>query len=231
MPRLTIFLDDGGVMNDNNQRAIQWRRLVGEFFTPLLGSTPEKWARANAIVAERLFESSAWQARLQAASCYSDFDRTYQIDWLTGMCEIAGVPSPPDEECFQLAREASAYITRRVRAAFPGAVETIRLLHNQGYMLHTASGGSSPDLARFLEGMGVRHCFDRLYGPDLIDTFKDGPAYYERIFADTGVNAAAALVVDDSPRMLNWAAQLGAQTVLVSNSPHHGMEATIALAA
>ena len=35
--RLIIFLDDGGVMNDNNTRALQWQRLVSEFFAPLLG--------------------------------------------------------------------------------------------------------------------------------------------------------------------------------------------------
>jgi len=35
--RPIIFLDDGGVMNDNNARALQWQRLVGEYFVPLLG--------------------------------------------------------------------------------------------------------------------------------------------------------------------------------------------------
>jgi HAD superfamily hydrolase (TIGR01509 family) len=63
--------------------------------------------------------------------------------------------------------------------------------------------------------MGIRDLFGRLYGPDLIDTFKGEPAYYERIFADAAVSPGRALVVDDSPLTLRWAAGLGARTVLV----------------
>lgn len=66
--------------------------------------------------------------------------------------------------------------------------------------------------------MRVRDCFGRLYGPDLIETLKEGPEYYERIFADLGIAAADALVVDDSPRATRWARQVGAQTVLVGDS-------------
>ena len=96
--------------------------------------------------------------------------------------------------------------------------DTIRALRRQGYMLHTASGESSLDLAGYLQAMGVRDCFGRLYGPDLIETLKEGPEYYERIFADLGIEAAEALVVDDSPRAIEWAMQVGARTVLVGDS-------------
>ena len=65
--------------------------------------------------------------------------------------------------------------------------------------------------------MGVRSCFDRLYGPDLIDTFKNGPTYYERIFADLGLNPTEALVVDDNQLAVRWATQVGAQAVLINN--------------
>lgn len=45
--RLLVFLDDGGVMNDNNTRALQWQGLVSEFFIPLLGGSSDAWSRAN----------------------------------------------------------------------------------------------------------------------------------------------------------------------------------------
>ena len=64
--------------------------------------------------------------------------------------------------------------------------------------------------------MGVRACFGRLYGPDLIGTFKAGPEFYERLLADAGVSPAGALVLDDNPAALHWAAQAGARGVLVS---------------
>lgn len=215
MSQLTIFLDDGGVMNDNELRGEQWRRMVGEYFIPLLGGSAAAWGEANYRVSTQMFEADRWSLRLQAATNFASFDRAYQLDWLQGMCRIVGVESPPEEECIELGRRASAAIISRVRAAFPGVVEAIRTLHGQGYTLHTASGEPSTDLAGYLDGMDVRHCFGTLYGPDLIETFKAGPEYYERIFAEVGIAPSDALVVDDGPRVLSWAAQVGARTVLV----------------
>jgi HAD superfamily hydrolase (TIGR01509 family) len=218
MTRPIIFLDDGGVMNDNRLRGPQWQRLVGDYFAPRLGGTQEAWAEANRIVVERMLEPAAWQAYLQSASDYRSFYYQYQLDWLSGMCQLVAVPAPAEEECYRLACEATAAIIPQVRAAFPGAVDTIRLLHAQGYRLYTASGAHSSELEGHLEGMGVRECFQRLYGADLINTFKNGPAYYERLFADARVDPARALILDDSPQAIAWASQVGAQTILVGNA-------------
>jgi len=117
-----VFLDDGGVMNDNSQRAEQWQRLVSEFFLPLLGGASEAWIEANRVVANRMFELENWRMRVLAAADYASFNRTYHIDWLGGMCEFVGIPALPEEECIELARRAVAYITCRVHAAFPGFV-------------------------------------------------------------------------------------------------------------
>ena len=81
-------------------------------------------------------------------------------------------------------------------------------------------------LASYLEGMGVRHCFVGLYGPDLVDTFKDGPAFYERLLDDAAVSPANAVVVDDSPQAIAWAARVGAKTVLVSTAQRLNVEAS-----
>ncbi len=218
--RLIILLDDGGVLNDNRARGLQWQRLVGEYFVPLLGGSADAWSRANRVVANRLFEPGAWRKRVQAAADYRSFDRAYQVEWLRGMCELVGVSTPPEEECLRLARRAAAFVTRRVHAALPGVVDAIRALHRQGYPLHTASGESSLELEGYLQAMGVRDCFGRLYGPDVIETLKEGPEYYERIFADLSISSVDALVVDDSPRAIEWATQTGARTVLVGDSSH-----------
>src|SRR5258708_3955895 len=114
-----IFLDDGGVMNDNNTRALQWQRLVSEFFVPLLGGSGEGWSHANRVVADRLFELDAWRRRVRAAPDYRSFDRTYQVDWLRGMCEVVGVGTPPEEECLRLARRAAALLPAASRRPFP----------------------------------------------------------------------------------------------------------------
>ncbi len=113
--RPIIFLDDGGVMNDNYVRALQWQRLVGEYFVPLLGGSPEAWSRANLVVAVRLFEPDAWRRRVQAAADYRSFDRDYQVEWLRGMCGLVGIEAPPEEECLRLARRAAAFINGGAR--------------------------------------------------------------------------------------------------------------------
>ncbi|HEY4389325.1 MAG TPA: HAD family hydrolase, partial [Ktedonobacteraceae bacterium] len=167
----------------------------------------------------RILPPNSWTERMRAATDYASFDRRYQFDWLSGMCELVGIVTPPEEECVQLAHRATAFVIPRVRAAFPGVVDTIRLLYNQGYTLHTASGEPSFDLAGHLDGMGVRDCFGCLYGPDLIDTFKISPSYYERIFADLSISPSDALIIDDNPDAVQWATQVGSRAVLISNAP------------
>jgi len=95
--QLTVFLDDGGVMNDNRRRSQQWQRLVGAFFAPILGSTPEAWAEGNRAVSASLFEPDSWRRRLRAAPDYAAFERVYLLDWLGQMCRLVGVPMPPEE--------------------------------------------------------------------------------------------------------------------------------------
>jgi len=221
---LNIFLDDGGVITDKQRRAAEFGRLVGGCFVPLLGGTEEAWTRAHRVVVDRLADPQS--ASALAAADFVGFYRAYQLRWVAGMCELLGLPTLPEEECLDLAYRALAWITRRIHAALPGAVEAICLLLRQGYVLHTASGACSLELAGYFEGMGVRHCFGRLYGADLINTFKEGPEYYARLFADVGVQPAEALVVDDHAEAINWAAALGARTVLLSTSPHPKRGAT-----
>ena len=218
MPALNIFLDDGGVITDKQRRAAEFERLVGDCFVPLLGRTEAAWTRAHRTVVDRLADPLSMS--VLTAADFVGFYRAYQLRWVGGMCELLGLPTPPEEECLNLATRALTWITRRVHAALPGAVEAIRRLHRQGYTLHTSSGSCSLELAGYFEELGVRHCFGRLYGADLVNTFKAGPAYYARLFADAGVQPDGALVVDDSVEALDWAAGLGARTVLVGASPH-----------
>jgi len=215
MTRPIILLDDGGVMNDNQLRGEQWLLLVSEFFSPRLGGTRTAWAEANRVVIQRILESASWEQRLLAYADYTSFERGYWLDWLGGMTRHVGVPLPDDDECVELARQAEGFVIPQVRSAYPGASATIRQLRTEGYILHTASNGSSLHLAGYLEGMGVRDCFGRLYGADLLNAFKDGPDYYSRLFVNLQIEPGAAVIVDDSPRALARASELGARTVLV----------------
>ena len=217
MAGVVIFADDGGVLNDNEVRRVQWRRLTGEYLAPRLGGTREEWEAANAIYAEGLFAGSRWYDRLAAAANYDDFQRKYFLDWVRGMCDITGIEPPPDEDAIKLGLEAEVWIISRIKSGYPGAAEAARDLHSRGYTLHTASGSSSRSMHIYLETMHARPYFSRLYGPDLVDTFKAGPRFYERIFEDSGVDPADALVLDNDPEPIAWASEAGARTLLVGN--------------
>jgi HAD superfamily hydrolase (TIGR01509 family) len=224
MSGVAIFLDDGGVMNNNDVRAAQWQQLVGEYLAPLLGGDREQWTEANKIAAP-----AAWHAFTKAVepnpeTSFEPLGREMDRAWLASMCEIVGVDTPPDDQCVALTRATAEFVTRRVRSAYPGAIDAIRELHAAGHALGTASGEISPELEGYLEGMGVRELFGLpLFGPDIVDLSKNSPTYYQRIFEHAGVDPAGAIVVDDAPHVLDWARSLGAHTVLVmSRGPYSG---------
>ena len=207
-------------MNDNAPRGVAWQRLVGQYLASKLGGGQESWGKANKLVAEREFAKYNERFSRQPSADYLGHLEQRDEDWLRDMCGLVGVASPTGrQECVSLARETSAFVTRRVGSSFPGAVEAIRELNAAGYSLFTASGEESWHLDGYLDGMGVRDLFHQLYGPDLVNKAKYSADYYQRAFAHASVAPSDAIVVDDSPLALGWAREVGAITILVSPKP------------
>jgi FMN phosphatase YigB (HAD superfamily) len=63
--------------------------------------------------------------------------------------------------------------------------------------------------------LGVRDLFERVHGADLVNVWKAGPAYYRAILADAGVDAALAILVDDSDLAIAWAKECGMRGFVV----------------
>src|SRR5207247_2197699 len=76
-------------------------------------------------------------------------------------------------------------------------------------------GDQHTDLVGYLDTMGTRELFGRVYGSDLLNVWKAGPAYYRAILADIETDPATALVIDDSDRAIAWAGECGVRGVLV----------------
>ena len=212
----TVFLDDGGVLNDNSLRAPQWQRLVGEFLAPSLGGQPEAWGAANPAVFRSLWQGDFGPDAGQKFGSHRAWSKAYYEAWLVGMCKAADVPVPPAHHVQRIARDADDYITRRVSSAISGSAGAVRKLAGRGLVLHMGSGGDSRQLANYPEGMGIRDCFHTLYGADLVDMPKDRPEYHRRVLEDSGVDPERALFIDDSPAPLEWAASVGAKTALIA---------------
>ena len=205
-----VFLDDGGVLNDNERRAPEWRRLLGEFFSPRLGGTPEAWGEANREVFEGIWRD--WQRILERGDEVGvDWWPSQNPRWLTGMCERVGVPVPAD--IGGTVKASHAYVMAHIDCAYPDAAPAMREMRARGVTLHLASGGQRYELEPYMRRMGVWELIDRPYGADLLGVNKTSVRYYERIVEDSAVDPASAIVVDSHAEPLEWADAVGFRTV------------------
>ena len=191
---LALFLDDGGVLNDNRLRGPEWLRLIGEFMPSRLGGTAEQWAEANRVLFPQLWDSL--KRRLPEFASHQQFQRTYSISWMEKMCDFVGVQRPSDEDAVTLYGELSIYVGERAVCAIEGSTDAVVSLYRAGYRLFTASGANSWELQAILGRMGIADLFQQLYGPDLIDHVKYGPEFYDKLFAHAGIQADRALVIE-----------------------------------
>ena len=219
-----VFLDNGGVMTDNSRRAPEYRRLVGEYFVPRYGGTPEAWEAANT----NTFPLD-WARFLERVE---DWDETrdlvharwlYDADWLRFLFQGMDLTPPEgDDACAEIGRGADNWINAQLVTLFPGVEEAVQLLATR-YRLFTASDGFSGPLSETLAP--IAPVFECLYGPDLVNVPKSsGRAYYDAIFAHAGVDAASALVLDDNLLNIHAARETGARVVHVNPRPEAGLD-------
>ena len=211
-----IFIDDGGVLNDNSRRAPEWVRLIAEFMPPRMGGTGNQWAEANREVFPPLWKRIV--ARMSEFSSHREFMHFYATNWFADACTHVGVQTPPDDEALRLYKEFAVYVAERADCDFEGAADAVCTLKASGHTLYMASGTPSWELEGILNKMGIKDAFTTLYGPDLIDHVKYGPAFYEKLFADSGVSPEQAMVVDSDEECCDWASAAGANTVWIDPS-------------
>ena len=213
-PAIRAFLtDDGGVLNQNRLRGPEYRRLIGEFFPARLGGTAQQWSRANETMFGPLW--SDFQKRIEDFRTHREFQREYEIRWISSMCASAGVQTPPDDVAMTLAREAAVYVSRRAAAEVDGAAEAVWSLRRVGYELQMASGTPSWELEGILHRMGIREAFAGICGPDVIDHVKHGPEFYRRILAHARLTPGECVVIESSQACCGWAMEAGAHAIRV----------------
>ena len=136
-----IFLDDGGVLNDNERRGAEWRRLIGEYLSPRLGGEPRQWAEANRVVfAEQWKRFESWSGLQLLDEQFVDFFGSVDESsrWLREMCEHVGVSTPDD--CLEISSATYLYVRERVRSGYAHAAPALRALFGAGSTPGTTSG-------------------------------------------------------------------------------------------
>ncbi|MFW9779350.1 MAG: HAD family hydrolase [Candidatus Heimdallarchaeota archaeon] len=209
----SIFFDDGGVLNDNSMRHDQWMELCAQYFQPRYGGMHQTWREANhqaiAILIDEL------DARIHDSQNLEFQKHQKLLDeiWINHMFDTVGVQRPPKKDYYRICRNVEEWITPQIQAAIDGIIPVIKVIHSLGYHLYTASGETSWTLHGYLSGMDLLDCFTTLYGPDLIGVMKGGNEFYKHMFSHAEVNPSQSLVIDDNPKMLRLADQLGAFTI------------------
>ena len=224
-----LFLDDGGVMNDNSLRVPVWQQLIGEFMPPRLGGSAEQWSEANRKTFPPLWAELVEQ--MPHFSSHREFQRTYSVAWVRRACSAIGLASPADDDALALHLELTQYVWERADSAIPGAVDAVRSLRAAGHLLYTASGGTSWELRTILGRMDIADNFTEFYGPDLIDCVKYGAGYYEKLFDHAGIDPKRALVMDSDEPCCHWALEAGACAVWIDSTGRGDYSSLSALAA
>jgi FMN phosphatase YigB (HAD superfamily) len=207
-----IFFDDGGVLNDNEIRGKQWQKYCGEFFSSRFGGDPKIWGEINYQVISRYIDIF-WKDWKEVYHDYLNFYANYKINWVNAMFELAGRNVPSNLDIEQLFDDVVGYVIPKVRSAIPGIIKSIKILYKRGYSLYTASGEVSKELKMYLDGMGIKHLFKEFYGPDLINTWKYGAEFYENILKELNLDSQHAIIIDDNPRFLESAHEVGANVI------------------
>ena len=184
--------------------------MLGEYFAPRFGGTPEAWGEANQLVFEGIWRD--WEQVLASGEEVGiDWWPSRNPRWLAEMCERVGVPVPADVP--GTVKASHAYVMAGIDCAYDDAAPAIRAMHARDVTLHLASGGQSHELEPYLRRMGVWELIGRPYGADLLGVNKLGRRYYERLAEDSGVDPRTAIVVDDSAKVLEWADAIGFRAV------------------
>jgi FMN phosphatase YigB (HAD superfamily) len=211
----TLFVDKGGVLVNNDELGTQYQRLIAEYLPTVLGGGARSWSDANVWAFDRQLERWRDASRMAPATNIRQWFADDARNWLYDMCEMVGVPRPQAQDAERIANDTLRYVRERVGIKVPAIVGRLRALRQRGLVLHVASGDAHEDLVQYLDAIGAREIFDRVYGTDLLNVWKSSAAYYRAVLVDTGVDPATALVVDDSPRAIGWAAECGLRGVLV----------------
>lgn len=102
-------------------------------------------------------------------------------------------------------------------APIPGAPETVRALHADGFTLGVVSSAIYPPFLEWaLDAFGISDCFDFIVTSASAGAYKSDPAIYHHALGIADVNAADAVHIGDSPRWdATTAREAGMRTVLL----------------
>ncbi|MHA2288627.1 MAG: HAD hydrolase-like protein [Promethearchaeota archaeon] len=216
---VTVFFDDGGVLNDNSVRGKQWEKFVGEYYSSRFGGELEVWGEANGKIISSFFDML--MVGKDKFGDYQTFYTNFKKHMVLEMFNEAGKILPKNTNPVEVFNSTREYVIPKVQSAIPGVIDSIKRLSSKDFILYTAAGAVSIEMKLYLEGMGVKQHFKEFYGPDLINAWKINSEYYDAIFKHSKVDRAKAIIIEDNPQFLNDALEVGANVIQACITGEH----------
>jgi phosphoglycolate phosphatase-like HAD superfamily hydrolase len=206
-----VFIDFDDTLSDPFLLHPQYVRTLGDLLSARFSGSADRWAKAAIDTLEMVEREYCARFERNPLSGYCAWLAVVRGQSAGRMFEQMKIAAPADID--GVARQFQYEALAKCDAAFPGAGDALRTICENGWRIQIASGQESDYLAAALIGAGLDRCIERRFGPDLVDCAKEGPEFYERIFAECGVRASDAVVVDDWPPAIAWALQTGAAVI------------------
>ena len=217
-----LFVDFDNTLIDSDALRRQYVQELASILHRDFGGEIAGWEAALSPALD------ASQARYQATfsgnplAGYTDWLAQERVRITQEVFGAMGVASPEGEPLGDLARRLQFEALTNCNTALPGAEEALRGLFEAGHRTQIASAWDSEFLFAALIGAGIESYTESKFGGDLVNCAKEGPEFYQRIFAACDIRPAQAIVVDDQAICLDWAEETGAKVIqarLMPNAP------------
>lgn len=217
--RSVLLLDFDGVINDPKAMLRQYGSVVAQAMSKKFGGEPAKWLEAHNIVMKAMV---TWSSDIadEVRGEYHLYYREENRRWIVAMFRYLKLEPPDEMESQKLADRLRYIVPMQIQTPLPGGVEAVRHLHHSRHRLVLSSAGCFAHCKGALKGLGLLDKFDGIYGTDLLNTFKDGPGYFDRLLDAEDLEPQECIVVDDKPKVLAWARDLRMRTVHVADERH-----------
>lgn len=108
---------------------------------------------------------------------------------------------------------------RQPAGLFPGVMDTLELLREQGHSLTIATGKSRAGLDRILDNLGLNHFFHGTRCADETRS-KPHPLMLEQLLTEFALPAAQAVMIGDTEYDMDMARRIGMPRIAVSYGAH-----------
>ncbi|KAF9953458.1 hypothetical protein BGZ70_000245 [Mortierella alpina] len=226
MPQ-AIFLDSGGVINDNSRRAPQWVYHLEQYMpTTRLGGPGKLWGEANAILSDQLFgsEDRLWDKFIAESEDFKSFYRTYCLYWMNGTIGLVNDFLRREHEQNIALQDQVAGSTEKepLQLAYPETeAELIEIAHNAHLYCTALVQADYPGAVEAI----MRLKFEQ--GFDMYTCSGEAANELELTFRTLGISTLSPSAAASTEHILAWAKIHGARTVLISDKNRKGKEMMI----